>query len=144
MLQALLAGRFKLTIHRETKQLSAYALQIGKDGPKFQESSSDGESTFEPNMKEFKFVVQRARISQLVDMLGMAFRAPIVDQTGLTGRYDVTLNILKLAERAGDGGNPLDIISRGLQEELGLKLDSKKLPVDLLVVDHAEKQPVEN
>ena len=71
--------------------------------------------------------------------------------TGLTGRYDLTLNIAKYAADMAAQGKSLDgapalsadPISR-LQEELGLKLESKKMPLDLLVIDHAEKSPVEN
>jgi uncharacterized protein (TIGR03435 family) len=93
--------------------------------------------------------VRRAGISQLIDVLGNVFRAPIVDQTGLKGKYDATFDMMKyMAEmRPTDGGAPPDpqaIVIRGLQEELGLKLEPKKMAVDLVVIDKAEKVPAEN
>lgn len=148
MMQALLKERFKLEFHRQTKDLAAYVLTVGKNGPKAQESKSEGEMAMDINRGQFSVTVQRAPMSQLVDMLGNAFRAPIVDMTGLKGRYDLTLNIAKYAADL-EGHNagpqdPLNLIAMVLQEELGLKLEPKKMPLDLLVVDHAEKAPLEN
>jgi uncharacterized protein (TIGR03435 family) len=79
-------------------------------------------------------------------------RTPVIDQTGLKGRYDLSLNVAKYAaDMAAQGksveSTPMDpqaLISMVLQEELGLKLESKKMPLDLLIVDHTEKTPVEN
>ena len=76
----------------------------------------------------------------------------MIDQTGLKGRYDITLNLAKYAaDMAAQGeslegapADPLALISMILQEELGLKLEAKKMPLDLVIIDHAEKAPVEN
>lgn len=147
MLQTLLAERFKLELHHQTKEMSAYVLTVGKNGPKFTESKSEGESVMEPDRKTFKVSVQRTPVSQLCDMLAQMFRAPVVDQTGLAGRYDITIDALKyVAEMRGstEPPDPLTLILRGLQEELGLKLEPRKMPIELLVIDHAEKAPIEN
>ena len=72
--------------------------------------------------------------------------------TGLTGRYDITLNVAKYAADMAARGqsiesapaDPLALISMILQEEFGLKLEAKKMPLNVLIVDHAEKVPVEN
>jgi uncharacterized protein (TIGR03435 family) len=96
--------------------------------------------------------VQRAPVAQLVEMLSNVLRAPVVDQTGLKGRYDLTVNVAKYAaDMAAQGksldgapADPLTLISLVLQEELGLKLEAKKMPLDLVIIDRAEKAPVEN
>jgi uncharacterized protein (TIGR03435 family) len=149
MLQALLAERFKLELHRQTKELAAYVLVVAKNGPKFHESETDGESSIQPDQKRMSVTVQRTPISQLTEMLSNVFRAPVVDMTGLKGKYDVTLNLAKYVgdmQPKGDGAppDPLSIFTAGLQEELGLKLESKKMPIDLLIIDRAEKVPAEN
>ncbi len=152
MLQALLAERFKLALHRQTKELPAYVLVVGKNGPKFKESITDGESSVQPDERRLQVTVQRTPVSQLVDGLSNILRAPVIDQTGLKGKYDITINVAKYipdmeSARKGEGGAPMDpipIIMNGIQEELGLKLESRKLPLDLLIIDHAEKVPTEN
>ncbi len=144
MLQALLAERFKLAVHPQTKEMSAYALIVGKNGPKFHETQSEGESSLVPDQKTMKVVIQRTPLSQLVDMLSNVLRAPVVDLTELKGRYDITLELAKYIPDRSEPMDPLTIITRGLQEELGLKIEPRKLPIDLVVVDHAEKLPSEN
>jgi uncharacterized protein (TIGR03435 family) len=149
MMQTLLAERFKLALHHQTKEFAAYALVVAKNGPKFHESQSEGESSIEPDQKRMSVTVHRTPISQLTEMLSNVFHAPVVDMTELKGKYDVTLNLAKYVgdiQPKGDGAPPdvLSIISMGLQEELGLKLESRKLSLDLLIIDRAEKAPVEN
>jgi uncharacterized protein (TIGR03435 family) len=146
MLQTLLADRFKLAVHRQTKEMSSYALVVGKNGPKFQESHADGESSVVPDQKTMKVVVQRTPMSQLTEMLSNVLRAPVVDLTDLKGRYDVTVDLAKyiLDRSSTEPPDPVSILTRGLQDELGLKLEPRKMPIDLVVVDHAEKIPVEN
>ena len=149
MMQTLLAERFKVELHHQTKEFAAYALLVAKNGPKFHESETEGESSIDPDQKRMSVTVHRTPISQLTEMLSNVFRAPVVDMTGLKGKYDVTLNLAKYIgdiQPKGDGAPPdvLSIITMGLQEELGLRLESRKLPLDLLIIDRAEKVPVEN
>jgi len=161
MMQTLLADRFKMAFHRQSKEMSGYALVVGKGGPKFQESKTEGESAIDPDQSRMQVSIQRTSIAQLIEMLSNMFRAPIIDETGLKAKYDVTINVAKYlteiphgpGERggggegagAGAGFDPMSLIMRGLQEELGLKLESRsKMPVDFLIVDHIEKAPTEN
>ena len=144
MLQALLADRFQLTLHRQTKEMQAFVLTVGKNGPKFHESKTEGDSSIQPDPKAMSISVQRVPIAQMIDPLARMFQIPVIDMTGLKGRYDVTMNIAKYIPQNGEKMDPLSIIQTGLQEELGLKLEARKMPVDLLIVDHAEKGPVEN
>jgi uncharacterized protein (TIGR03435 family) len=148
MLQSLLADRFKLVLHRQSKELQVYVLSPGKNGAKLQESTSAGEGSIETQADRMSVVVQRTPLSQMVDMLTAVLGAPVLDMTGLKGKYDITVN---LADYLGDmqsaGGAPMDplsIIKAALEEKLGLKLESRKMPLDMLVVDSAEKMPTEN
>ena len=149
MLQALLVDRFKVELHHQTKDLQAYVLVVGKNGPKFKESQSDGETEMQPDQKRMIVTIHRAPISQLTEMLSNLFRAPVVDMTELKGKYDVTLNVAKYIgdmQPAAGGAppDPLSIITGALQEELGLRLESKKMALDFLIIDRAEKVPIEN
>jgi len=149
MAQTLVAERFKVELHHQTKELPAYVLLVAKNGPKFHESKGEGESSIQPDQKRMEIAVQRTPLSQLVELLSTLFRAPVVDMTELKGKYDITISVGKyIGEMQKDPGgappDPLSIITMGLQEELGLKLESKKVTLDLLVIDHAEKVPVEN
>lgn len=144
MLRSLLAERFKLTIHRQTKEMQAYLMTIGKGGAKFHESQVDGEPVVNPDKSRMIIEVKAMPATQVVDMLSRVLRAPVINNTGLTGRYDVSFN---MARYIPDGSTPFDPIATiilAAQEELGLKLESKKVPIDLFVIDHAEKMPIEN
>jgi uncharacterized protein (TIGR03435 family) len=147
MMQRLLAERFKLTVHRETKELPAFLVTLGKNGPKFHESKEDGEAKVQPDPLRFTVTVSRMPTSQVVEILSNVLRAPVVDRTGLKGKYDVTVPLQKYLPEPGANSSTFDMTSTiimAFQEELGLKLESKKLPIDLVVVDHAEKAPTEN
>jgi len=94
-----------------------------------------------------------ATIGQLCDFISRELRDPVIDQTGLTGRYNYFLDIEPYFTEesrkaaAGVDGPPPDahaIIAAAMQKELGLKVESKKVPVEVIVVDHAEKTPAEN
>jgi len=152
MMQALLRERFKLALHRQTKELAAYVLVVGKNGPKVQESKTEGESSIDVNQRQLSVTVQRTPVTQLIELMSNALRAPVIDNTGLKGRYDLTLNVAKYAADLAAQGKSIDsapvdpaaLISMILQEELGLKLEARKMPLELVIIDHAEKVPVEN
>jgi uncharacterized protein (TIGR03435 family) len=148
MMQELLADRFKVELHRQTREVQAYLLEVGKNGPKFQESQTEGESDIQAGKERMTVVtVQRAPMSQLIDMLSRVLQAPVVDMTGLKGRYDITIDIAKYLPDLQPATGPPDIVSvlmTGLQQELGLKVESKKTPLEFLIVDHVEKTPAEN
>ena len=77
-------------------------------------------------------------------MLSRVLHAPVINNTGLNGRYDAVVHLSKYMP---DGSTPFDPISTiivAMQEEFGLKLESKKMALDLLIIDHAEKVPAEN
>jgi uncharacterized protein (TIGR03435 family) len=148
MMQTLLADRFKLALHRQTKEFQVYVLAPGKNGTKLQESKGDGEASIQNQPDRMSVSVQRTPISQMIDMLTPVLGAPVIDMTGLKGRYDITVNLAKYMADIQPGGgapaDPLSIVIAALEGELGLKLESKKIPLDQLVIDHAEKIPTEN
>jgi uncharacterized protein (TIGR03435 family) len=140
MLQALLADRFGLVVHREPKLLSGYALVPGKKPPTLHEKPS-GAGT---NTSGGRGTLKGTNISMayLADFLSRELDQPVQDQTGLPGVFDVSL------EWSPDQANPApdrpSSIFTAVQEQLGLKLQPQKVTVNVLVVDHAERVPTEN
>ena len=158
MLQTLLADRLKLTLHRENKVLPVYALVIAKNGHKLKEVKPDDADPTGMTFGRSLLKGQGVSIAFLVRMLSQQqLGRPVLDKTGLTGKYDFTLQWTPDENRAptfkgtGDGGQELDkppdssgpSIFTSIQEQLGLKLESQKGPVEVLVIDHVEK-PSEN
>ena len=151
MLQSLLGERFKLAVHREEKILPVYALQVGKDGPKFKESTTEGEMTAQPGPHRGSGTVLRLTVAQAVDLMsqpGSPLGRPVVDETGLKGKYDVSVDLSAYLgnEEAMKQfqSDPTQLFMAVLHEQLGLKLEPKKVPIQMVVVDTAEKVPTEN
>jgi uncharacterized protein (TIGR03435 family) len=146
MMETLLADRFKLALHRQTKETQAYVLVVAKGGSKLVESKTQGDSDVQPDQARMQVTFLRTPLAQLTDLLYGVLRTPVVDETGLTGKYDVSINVAKYVGMGGDGASvdPVGLIMTALQEELGLKLESRKVALDLLIVDHAEKTAGEN
>lgn len=205
MLQNLLAERFKLTLHHQTKELPIYVLAIGKGGPKMKRSEdeptaapkqeaptapppppppppspsaslperpkmdADGFPVLPPSMHKVTVNMMNTRtgrnrmlashesMTHLADMLSNQLGRPVVDETGLTGLYDFTLEYAPGAsvgplpppppgvDAGPTASNPdaADLFS-AIQAQIGLKLQPKKGPVDLLIIDHLERVPTEN
>ena len=206
MLQALLAERFKLTVHRESKEHAVYALVVGKNGPKLKESPPDADAPAgggtpaaaddaNPQVRvsgrgentqvsisggqigtahmsmgpggTMHLEAPKMNMAAFADTLSRFFDRPVVDLTELKGTYQVALDLsmedLRNAARSaglmglGMGGGrdgarpPSDAASDpgGLSifaavQQLGLKLEPRKTPLDLIVIDHLEKTPTEN
>jgi uncharacterized protein (TIGR03435 family) len=160
MFQSILADRFKLAVHHETRELPLYVLTVAKGGPKFKESAPDDSAAATPHrrgmmMNRGKLTATDAQLSMLVTMLSRTIGRTIADKTGLTGNYDFTLEWTpdegaaappkssdgSAAPAAGEDTGAS--IFTALQEQLGLKLESTKGPIDVIVIDHIEK-PSEN
>jgi len=150
MLQALLADRFRLRVHRETREMLVYMLVIGKGGPKLKESATGSQSSFSLSSGGplTEITVSRGSMEQLAIHLSSAgIGRPVLDRTGLTGSYDYKLRWTSGMSAAPDG-TPADAggqpsIFTAIQEQLGLKLESGKGPTELVVIDNVEK-PSEN
>ena len=183
MLQALLADRFKLTIHRENKEHPVYALVAGKNGPKLKpaEDAPDGGAVSIPKSKDGgsmprgNMMIQMDRagahlkapsatLANLADIISRFSERPVIDMTGIEGQYDFdlvfspeTLRGVKMMgggrmpppqggaeqppaeERTEAAGSIYDSV-----QKYGLKLEPRKAPLDIIVVDHIEKTPTEN
>jgi uncharacterized protein (TIGR03435 family) len=150
MLQTLLLERFRMAVHREPRELTHYELTIAKNGPKLQPSklAASGQQSLgidhidSPAMTMYTLCVLLARF----ELPG----AIIVDRTGLKGLQEIKLVWTPAGMSAGRGADPGlpagagPSIFSAVKEQLGLTLESKKGPVEVLVVDRAEKEPVEN
>jgi uncharacterized protein (TIGR03435 family) len=174
MLQNLLAERFNLALHHESKEVQGYELVPGKRGPKLRESteveSSDPGPRMPPKMDANGFpqldrpgmvmmmtmgpkgsiarlTAKAVPVFALIQNLTGQLKRPVMDKTGLTGKYDFTL------EFAPEGLSPVQLdapdesgpnLLTAVQEQLGLKLEPKKTLLDMLIIDRADKTPTEN
>ena len=185
MLQNLLAERFRLALHHETRELQGFDLVAGRNGPKLKaspEADPGAQPAPEPvsppkidangfphldgpglvmmegvkGKAVISYLTARAQpLSALVEMLSREFRLPIVDKTGLTGKFDFTLEFAPQPPGAlpppssVDGlPDPTDESAPNLitavQQQLGLKLNPGKIPLNVLIVDRALQVPTEN
>jgi len=138
MFQALISDRFKLKFHRETRELPALALLIGKNGIKLTESSGELQG-----MRESRRAGVVTATSQKMDMKTVArflsgrLGVPVIDKTSLTGTYDFTLTWT--ADEAAPADTTAPTLLTALQEQLGLRLESQKIPAEVFVIDAVEK-----
>ena len=143
MLQALLAERFKLTLHRETKELPMYVLVVAKNGPKFKTTESETGISSNSNRTHWH-VVAKGSLRRFAEFLSDEAGRPVVDRTGLSGSYELTLDWTPDDSPTTNDSAAGPSLFTALQEQLGLKLDSTKGPVEMLVIDRAERTPTEN
>lgn len=210
MLQNLLADRFGVKLHHDSKESSVYEMVVDKNGPKFKPTTMPDEAgapkpdgpppapgppkldkngfpqldraglimmmNMGPNGPRSRMVAKGQTLEQLAQMLGNQLNRPVVDKSGLTGKYDFTLEFAfepgngpmglpmppgpppggggAVAGPGGPGPVTAPVDSQGgdsgptiftaVQEQLGLKLEARKAPLDMLVIDHIEKTPTEN
>ena len=163
MAQALLASRFQLKLHRETRELPVYDVTIAKGGPKLRASTDQPfEVTIEG--KHLKPAVgtctgtgwtegnhltcHAATLDQVLSAAGGELAAPVTNHTGLTGTYDMDVVFMPANRKAKADHDSAEAIgpslAQALQEQLGLKMEKGKGPVVVLVIDHFEKVPSEN
>lgn len=146
MLQSLLADRFKLAVHTESRQAPVYQLVLAKNGPRLKETSA-GARVPNQQMARGQIIASATPLSQLLPLLSVLVQRQVVDKTGLIGKYDFTLTYTLEASRDGAIGPnvpaPVDpnapSVFTALQEQLGLKLESGRDAVEVLAIDHAEK-----
>jgi uncharacterized protein (TIGR03435 family) len=143
MLQTLLAERFQLAFHREQKEMTAYVLVVAKSGLKIHPVDGEGSST---NSRNGKLTAKHTSMGKLAEILSRQMGRPVVDETHVAGGFDFTLewsNDRQQRAAAESGANEGPSIFTALPEQLGLKLETRKVPVEILVVDRAER-PSEN
>ena len=157
MLQTLLAGRFGLAIHREIQDKNGYVLVAGRNGPTLPPPTEDPDIVFGRTPSgAVTLKATSASMSQLAGALSSTLGATVVDRTRIEGRFDVSLQYTPDPTRqplVTKSGMPMapppadavpgPTIFEALQEKLGLKLEARKVPTEVIVIDHAEK-PSEN
>jgi uncharacterized protein (TIGR03435 family) len=131
MLKSLLAERFKLAIHRETRMLSAYLMEADDGGPKLNEPAV-GISII--NLGRGNVISVNATLDQLADVLSQQTDAPVLNRTGLKGLFHIRLKWS--SDPSWDHGTPL---FTAMEEQLGLRLRAEKVPTEVLVIGHAER-----
>ena len=184
MQQNLLVERFKMTLHHEQKEMATYELTVGKGGPKLKESAPDAALQMDepgavPRLHmgkdgypafaagrggmiglngHFRWTESNVTMADLVKTLSGQLGRPVVDATGLKGKYDIDMYwmVESMGMRGGamgasqDSGTPMAEVDSGptmiraVQDQLGLRLDSRKGSADIVIIDHAEKVPIEN
>jgi uncharacterized protein (TIGR03435 family) len=161
MLQGMLADRFKLKTHWETREGSVFNLVVTKSGSKMKEWKGEQPSAKElenwggkpvpplyqrgDNMREYDLVAHGCSMDNFVQTLAGQFGRPVLDKTGLVGKYDFILRYhdRSPSDQADDDTNPVPTLDVAIQNQLGLKVETAKGPVQVLVIDHIEK-PSEN
>jgi uncharacterized protein (TIGR03435 family) len=133
-IQSMLKERCQLAYHRETKEQSVYALMVGKDGSKMN-PTPDPEATSGTWQTRGQYKAQNENMTHFCEVLSRQVGRPGIDATGLDGRYDFVLDY-----------DPQDSMSLfvAIESKLGLRLETKKAPVELLVIDRIEKSPTAN
>jgi uncharacterized protein (TIGR03435 family) len=155
MLQTLLAERFHLTVHRETRDLPVFTLAIAKNGPKLTAAKDpeDGGGSFGPWKGNPRWQATNQTMRGLAEFLSPFLERPVVNLTGLNGTYDFALYwaaeypMVRVAPKAPgteEVSDPALTIFQAVQDQLGLELEPRNAPIEILVVDHAEKIPTEN
>ncbi len=142
-LQSMFIDRFKLKYHRTTQEFPVYELVVQKNGPKLQEAKPD--EPYGEMVSAGQMVAHAFTMSDLAHQLSADLNRIVLDKTGVSGKYDITLRYAEDEDRPpaayGAGAAPPDpgpSIFSALQEQLGLKLVSHKAPVGMVVIDHIE------
>jgi uncharacterized protein (TIGR03435 family) len=154
MMQKLFAERFGLQVHEEKRRMAAFVLSVSKDGPKMTKTADASSS---PNVLLYPqgvIIAKGATMANLAGWLRSIFGQPVIDKTGLDeGRWDFTMkwtpdetqfaDVPESVRRPADDANPPPPLFTAIQEQLGLKLDTQKTDVPVLVVDRVD-QPSPN
>jgi uncharacterized protein (TIGR03435 family) len=142
MLQKLLADRFGLKFHREQRPLNVYAIQIAKGGPKLTPAAhpdaQPGQRGTQQGAELCNKMTNHGMKDFVLDMQFFVNDRPLVDQTGLTGRYDINLCYAPNELQNADPNAPPGLFT-AIQDQLGLRLVPTKASIDILVIDHVEQ-----
>jgi uncharacterized protein (TIGR03435 family) len=147
MLQSLLAERFQLALHRETRPLPAFVLEVSRNGPKLEKSPGGESATNSSNSNTGGAIDARNTSMDLfATVLARQVERPVVNRTGLDGVFNFKLQWTPehATTRPGDAAAAEQpSLFTAIQEQLGLRLRAERAPVEVLVIDHVEK-PSEN
>ena len=153
MIRKLLADRFQLKFHHDQRELSAFVLTVARDGSKLKPSQPNGNLHgigIQAAPTGALMFANNAPIPAFTSFLqSLVFDRPVVDQTGLTGKYDITVTFTPDdslfngqpigVPKPAEGVEPAPNLFTAIQQQLGLKLTAEKTQVDVLTIDHVEK-----
>jgi uncharacterized protein (TIGR03435 family) len=147
MLQKLLAERFSLQVRHDTKEMPVYVLEPGKGGPKLQTAKHPDAPVMFRILQRRQITAENAPLENLTSTLAWLLEKPVLDRTGLQGSFDYELEWSPdelqsqedLPARTDDTDDNAPWLGGALQQQLGLRLVSQKGPVDLIVVEKAER-----
>lgn len=145
LLQSLLKERFQVATHRDNKEMQAYDMVAAQSGVKLEVFDPANPPKTPPNAGG-SLLIGVGTMAQIADSLARIAGRPVVDRTRLEGRFFFAVNYAPLSTQPADGGAGTDLpdFFAAVQEQLGLRLQSRKQPIEILIVDHAERIPVEN
>ncbi len=170
MLQNLLADRFEMTAHRESRERPVYALVVAKGGPKMKAKPADGGNPLPPPPSSscaaaFSFgrgtvtggdrktamgpEGMRAEMSRVATLIDLTTRfaftdRPVIDKTDLQGGYDIRVDFPLTQGSTSDPVGSIDPVFLAALDKLGLKLEPQRAPIETIVIDHIERTPTEN
>lgn len=141
MVRSLLEDRFKLRVHTETREARVYFLVVARNGPRLKPTAeAAGPGTSMHDAGKGRFVATQIDMRMLAqNELGGEVGVPVIDKTNLTGAYDLTLDWNPDDDASTPASGSTPSIFTALQEQLGLKLEPGRGPVEILYVDHAER-----
>jgi uncharacterized protein (TIGR03435 family) len=142
MLQALLKDRFKLEAHIEMREMPVYNLVVAKGGPKIKPFDPEHPGQQPARVPGASMLVGGFEVPRIAKALAGTAGRPVIDKTGLQGRYFFAIQYSQLGTNTETDGAP-DLFG-AVQQQLGLKLEPAKAQVEILVVDHLERTPTEN
>jgi uncharacterized protein (TIGR03435 family) len=139
MVQSMLADRFKLKLHQGTKEMTVYFLVIGRNGPRLKQTGEPADQG--PHIQDGKGQLIATKVDMPLFSRAMAgeLGVTVIDRTNLSGAYDLKLEWNPDEDVAAALSSSGPSIFTAMQEQLGLRLESGKAPVDVVVVDYAEK-----
>jgi uncharacterized protein (TIGR03435 family) len=137
MLQALLAERFHLAVHHETREMPVYILTSFKDRPGLK-PSGDTEARSTASGNNTVFTLHHTTLAEFAEFLAGPLHTPVLDRTDRPGRFEISIDLARYHDVEYTS------LPTAVEEELGLKLQRQKTPVEILVVDHIDRTPTEN
>jgi len=143
MMQRLLKERFRLEMHREPKKIAHFLLTVAKSGPKMPVSPDD-EPSARRDYGVGRLSYTHMTMDRFVVLLSRQMKQPVLNRTGLESAYNIELNWTPDDTSVGNDATPGPDIFRAVQQQLGLRLETSKDPLEVLVIDHADKTPAEN
>ena len=144
MLQTFLEDRFRLSVRWDKKEMPVYEMVVARDGLKMKPlDPAHLQQEFKPGRGGMSIMGIGPMANLAKSISGYAGR-PVIDKTGLEGQYIYQLTFNLLSAQSESASDPAPDFFAAIEEQLGLKLESKRAPVEILVIDHADRVPIEN